>query len=135
MKYFFTSFAIVSAVILSTNSVHAVDLRDQIVNQQLGASAQGAQVGTYIDPRAAAASMIKIFLSVMGSVFLALIIMSGYWLVTARGDEAKVEKAQTTIRGAIIGLIIVLIAYSITLFVTSRVRQANEPPPASLTPL
>jgi hypothetical protein len=51
--------------------------------------------------------------------------MSGYWLITARGDESKVEKAQATIRSAIIGLAIVLMAYGITLFVTSRVFVAN----------
>jgi hypothetical protein len=49
-------------------------------------------------------------------------LVSGYWLLTARGDESKVEKAQATIRRAVIGMIIVLAAYSITQLVTAGIR-------------
>lgn len=111
-------------------SAQAINVQDQI-NSQLGAAASGAQVGQASDPRLVAASLIQVVLSLLGTVFFILLVMSGYWLITARGDESKVEKAQATIRSAIIGLAIVLMAYGITLFVTTRVFVASGSVPQS----
>jgi preprotein translocase subunit SecG len=115
---------LVTLFFLAPISVGAADLQSQ-VNDQLSASAGGAHIGDALDPRLVAASIIQVVLSLLGTVFFILLVMSGYWLITARGDESKVEKAQATIRSAIIGLAIVLMAYGITLFVTSRVFVAN----------
>jgi hypothetical protein len=46
-----------------------------------------------------------------------LIVYAGFLWMTARGNEQTVEKAQTIIRSSVIGLIIVLGAYSITSFI------------------
>ena len=43
--------------------------------------------------------------------------------MTARGDESKVEKAISTMRQAIIGLVITVGAYSITQFVVPRIVE------------
>lgn len=119
-----TFFVILSLV----SSVYAgpPDIEAQVL-EQLQTSGQNAEVtrGGYapLDPRYAAAAIVQILLSLLGTIFLALIVMSGYWLLTARGQEEKVEKAQKTIRGAVIGLIIVLAAYAITIFITSRLGE------------
>ncbi|MEI7498469.1 MAG: hypothetical protein WCK11_04255 [Candidatus Falkowbacteria bacterium] len=63
------------------------------------------------------ASIIQVFLSLLGIIFIVLIIYAGYNWMTASGDKTKVETAQQTITRAIIGLIIILAAYSITYFV------------------
>ena len=105
-------------------SVFSVDVGAQL-REQLETSGRSAEVsegtGAPIDPRYAAASIIQIFLSILGTIFLVLLIMSGYWLITSRGEEEKVAKAQKTARGAVIGLAIVLAAYAITNFVVESV--------------
>lgn len=107
--------------------VRAVDLQSQIIEQQLGGAAVKAEVGAPVDPRVAVASLIKVALTILGTVFFVLMVMSGYWFVTARGNEDKEEKAKDTIRSAVIGLAIVLMAYAITIFVSSRLIVATSP--------
>ncbi len=60
---------------------------------------------------------IKALLSVIGIVFIVLIIYAGYTWMLARGNETEAQKAKDTITRAIIGLFIVLAAYAITAFV------------------
>ena len=63
------------------------------------------------------AIIIKTFLSILGMICLILRMLGGFNWMTAEGDEQKVTKAKETIRTAIIGLFIVIAAYSITYFV------------------
>ena len=63
------------------------------------------------------ATVIKGFLSLLGVIFVVLIIVAGYNWMTAAGDEEKVTKAKQTLQRAIIGLIIIIAAYAITYFV------------------
>lgn len=120
------SFVVADAVFAQNNLSGAV-------NQQLGAGAQGADIGAPVDPRVFIADIIKIVLTGVGSVFTFLIILGGYWWLTDRGEEQRVEKAKKTISAAVVGLIVVLISYSITLFVgrlaerSSRGDNTNTP--------
>ncbi|MEA3398206.1 MAG: hypothetical protein U9R06_00480 [Patescibacteria group bacterium] len=63
------------------------------------------------------ANLIKVFLGILGVVFIILVIVAGFNWMTAGGDEEKVKKAKQMIQRAIIGLIIIALAYSITYFV------------------
>ncbi len=63
------------------------------------------------------ATVIKAFLGLLGIIFLILIIYAGYNWMTAQGEEEKVTKAKDTLQRAVIGLIIIIAAYSITYFV------------------
>lgn len=63
------------------------------------------------------AVIIKAFLSLLGIIFVVLILIAGYKYMTAQGDEGKVEEALESIKRAVIGLIIIVAAYSITAFV------------------
>lgn len=60
-------------------------------------------------------------LSLLGIVFLCLMIYGGFLWMTAAGDEQKVKKSIDIITAAIIGLIIVTSAYAITAFVGGAV--------------
>lgn len=60
------------------------------------------------------AQIIQVFLSLLGIIFVVLMILGGYNWMTAQGDESKVEKAKSTIQKAVIGLIIIVASYSIT---------------------
>lgn len=75
------------------------------------------------------ALIVKGALSLVGSVFLILTIYAGILWMTARGREDKAEEAKNILKASIIGLFIVVSAYAITVFVTSRLGSK----PASTT--
>lgn len=102
----------------------------ETAGKQIKASGQSAGLvgkeGKSVDPRLAAAAIIQMLLQLLGIIFVALVVLAGFWLITAKGDEAKIEKAHNTIQAAIIGLIIILISYSITRFVGNQIRATME---------
>ena len=64
-----------------------------------------------------AGKIVQAFFSLLGIIFLVLMLYSGYSWMTAAGDQGKVERAQNTIRRAIIGIIITIGSYAITQFI------------------
>lgn len=103
--------------------VSASNLADDITGQYTR-GAETAELSKVDDPRLAVAGIIKEILKLLGTIFLALTVYAGFQLMTARGDEGKVEKAQKTIQAAVIGLTVILAAYSITAFVTKSTKSA-----------
>jgi|WetSurMetagenome_2_1015567.scaffolds.fasta_scaffold182537_2 hypothetical protein len=71
-----------------------------------------------------ASMLIQAILGLLGIIFIALLIYAGFQWMTAEGNEEKVEKAKGTIMRAVIGLIIVIAAYSITYFVFNALNGA-----------
>ena len=63
------------------------------------------------------ASAIRTFLTLLGIIFLILMLYGGFLWMTAGGEEEQVKKALSIIRNAIIGLVIIVAAYAITEFV------------------
>jgi len=61
--------------------------------------------------------LISFVLSVLGIIFVLLIIYSGFIWMIAGGEEKKVTEAKDTIKQAIIGLVIVLAAYVLSYFI------------------
>jgi hypothetical protein len=61
--------------------------------------------------------VINALLGLLGVIFVAYIILAGYNWMTANGEEAKVTKAKDTIKHSIIGLIIMVSAFSIWNFI------------------
>ncbi len=70
---------------------------------------------------------IKATLSLVGILFLALMIYGGLIWMIARGNEQNTEKAKKIIRNSIIGLIIVFAAYAITAFVGHSLIEGTQP--------
>ena len=66
-------------------------------------------------------TVVKAFLSLLGVIFIVLMIYAGHLWMTARGNEDQLTKAKTTIRVAIIGLIIIVGSYAIWAFVAKYV--------------
>lgn len=77
------------------------------------------------DPRAIVAQVIKVFLSVIGILFLVYTVYAGYLIMFSAGDEEKINKGKSTLRTAIIGIFIVLSSYSIVYFVTEVVWEGS----------
>jgi len=68
--------------------------------------------------------IIAVVLAFLGVMFLVIVIYSGIQWMTAGGNEEKVTKARTRMINAVIGLVIVMIAYGITYFVISRLKES-----------
>lgn len=73
-------------------------------------------------------TVINVVLSLVGVLFMILMIYGGLMWMTAGGDDKKVEKAQDTIRAGIIGLVIVIAAYAISIFVISKLWGTTAGP-------
>lgn len=68
--------------------------------------------------------VINAILAILGVIFLALMVYAGFEWLTSGGDEKKVTTARGVLEQAIVGLMIVLGAYSITIFVTNALQKA-----------
>jgi phage shock protein PspC (stress-responsive transcriptional regulator) len=63
--------------------------------------------------------ILAVVLGFTGTIFFILVIYAGLMWMTAVGNEENIKKAQSILKTAIIGLIIVLSAYAITKFIGS----------------
>jgi len=75
--------------------------------------------------------VIRAALTIIGVIFLLLMVYGGFMWMIARGDKEKVTQGRETIINATIGLVIVLAAYAITQFIfTSFVQNvvSGAPP-------
>lgn len=70
---------------------------------------------------------IKIFIGVLGIIFLLLSIYAGITWMTAMGEAKKVETAKATLARAVIGLTIVMSAYAISSFIVTNLEKASGP--------
>ncbi|MDA3839984.1 MAG: hypothetical protein PF572_02750 [Patescibacteria group bacterium] len=70
-------------------------------------------------------ALIGIVLSFVGIIFLCLTIYGGFLWMTSGGNEVKILKAKETLRNSIIGLIIILSAYSVARFVTGAIISST----------
>ncbi|MBU4257357.1 pilin [Patescibacteria group bacterium] len=76
------------------------------------------------DIRVIVARIIQVVLGLLGIIFLVIIITAGYKWMTAAGNEEKVREAKDQLTRGVIGLVIILVAFSITLFVVDEIRKA-----------
>lgn len=64
--------------------------------------------------------IISAALSLVGIIFLILMVYAGLMWMTAQGKDEQIEKAKKIIIGSLIGLFITVSAYAITVFVTGN---------------
>ena len=67
-------------------------------------------------------SIVNVLLFIVGLCCVVVIIVSGLNFITSNGDAAKLKKAKDALAGAIIGLVIAILAYAIIAFIVSRLR-------------
>lgn len=77
---------------------------------------QIADAGAITDFPAAIGRVVGAVLAFVGVIFMVLMIYGGFTWMMARGNEQEVSKAKSLIEAAVVGLIIVLMAYSLTEF-------------------
>lgn len=112
-------FSVMAVGLVAPLAVHAVDANTQAeIQRQMGAAGGTSGLGTPVDPRIIAANIIRVLLGLLGMIFFSLTIYAGFLWMTAGGEDEKVTKAKSLLSQAVIGLVIVLSAFSITLFAT-----------------
>lgn len=87
--------------------------------------ANKAGFGKSMSPEFYVGLILTIFFSIIGIIFLVLIVLSGVKWMTAQGNTSRVDQAKDTITKAITGLIITLAAYGITYFVIKAISPTS----------
>ena len=115
------AFVLTPAIALGASSIDPSDLLEE-TGEEAGfeSSGSGQQQLTSM-----VGLIINVLLSLLGIIFLVLIIYGGFLWMTSSGNEEQVKKAKTIIRDAIIGLIILLAAYAISRFVVDALVEAT----------
>lgn len=67
--------------------------------------------------------IINIALGLVGVVLLGYLLFAGYLWMTSGGEMEKAERAQTMIRNAVIGLLIIVASFAIVNFILSQLAQ------------
>ena len=75
------------------------------------------------DIRIVATKIIQWALGFLALIFLVLIIFAGFKWMTSGGNEEEVKKAQSLMKNAVIGLIIILVAWSLTYYLIFVFRR------------
>lgn len=66
------------------------------------------------DPVTVVFTFINLALTLLGMVFLVLLLYAGVIWVLARGNEEEITRAKTTLTRALVGLVIILSSYGIS---------------------
>ncbi|MBI4257120.1 hypothetical protein HY626_03650 [Candidatus Uhrbacteria bacterium] len=70
-------------------------------------------------------NIIAVLLSVLGIIFVVLVVYAGFLYLTAGGEPDKVKKAKTLLTQSVIGLIIIVAAYAIAAFVIDALTEIS----------
>ena len=70
-------------------------------------------------------NIIQWVLGILALVAVVMIIIGGFQWMTAAGNEKRIEKAKKVISAAVIGLIIVLLAWAIVIFVAGTTANVT----------
>jgi len=96
-------------------------LNDAAGNAGYNTSAEVGETGL----ASIAGTIIRAVLSLLGVVFVSLIIYGGFLWMTAAGNDEQIGKAKKIMSGALIGLIITLSAFSIYYFISEAILSEN----------
>lgn len=69
--------------------------------------------------------VLKILLTLSGIVAVIILVIGGFQYMTARGNAEQAEKGRQTLINAIIGLVIIVLAYTIVNVVTNALTTGN----------
>jgi len=77
------------------------------------------------DPRLIVARLIQTALSFVGIILLLMLLSGGFSFMVSGGDEEKRNSAKRTLFNAIMGVAVILSAYSIAAFVLNTLSSAT----------
>jgi hypothetical protein len=104
------------------------DIKGIITGSDTGTGILGKTLfaGARTDPREVARDIIFVVFSLLGTLMVALIVYSGFlWMMAVKtgGEKDKILAARAHLTNAIIGAVIVLSAWTISMFVLDALKQ------------
>jgi len=107
-----------------SSGVHASNLWDQQDLLDGGVeSAFGESKSSPTDIRYQIVKIINVILGLLGIITVILMIYAGFRWMTSAGNEDSISSSKAILKNAIIGLVIISFAWSITLFVLRRLDK------------
>jgi hypothetical protein len=106
-----------------------------LLNSQTGLTEISQAYGgnsTPTDIRTIVSQIIYLLLGLLGTLFIVLTIFAGFKYMTSGGNEEKTSEAITLLRNAVIGLVIILLSWTVTrvvVLVLSRTALNNAVDP------
>jgi len=120
-KHLSTIFSLIflTAILVLPYFVFAQTATDNSIKGRLESvgKAGGYQVDGSVNLMSMIGLIINSVLGLLGAIFIILMIYAGFGWMTAAGNEQKTEKAISTIKHSIIGLIITLSSWAIWAFI------------------
>ena len=106
----------------------------ELQQKQFGAFAgeSGADFGDARPPQLIVAELIKMSLTILGTLTLVYFVYGGYLIVRSLGEEEKIEKGKKIMVNTVIGLAIIFTSYAVTDFIISRVVPLPDVSPDEL---
>lgn len=123
IKFILSSFVLIICFMLSFVLVNAQqqDIKSNL--KLFGNQSYGTSAAT--NPIIVAARIINAGLGVLGILMVIYFVYGGVMWMTAGGESNKIDTAKGSIRSAIIGLIIVVLAFAIASFVTNALTKST----------
>lgn len=119
-----TSFIILSISFLSANIAKGANKAVENLEKLQEPSGFTGQASEYAMAEFIG-KIIQTFFSLLGIIFIILVIYAGYNWMMAQGDEKKVTDSKHTIQRAIIGLIITVGSYGIWNLIAAKLLGLN----------
>ena len=117
---------IINIFLLSIICFSSVQAADKGIGSAFTKAKEVADQSSYnydISLERSAGDLISLALSVLGIIFIGLMIYAGFTWMTAAGNEKRIEKSKSIIIESAIGLVIVLTAYAITYFIITSFKD------------
>ncbi len=76
----------------------------------------GPNIGT-VSPASIVALVFRITIEIAGAIFLLMLLFGGVTYLTSAGNEEGTGKAKKMMISAVIGLVIILVSYSVGIFI------------------
>jgi len=73
------------------------------------------------------ANVIKVMMAISGTILVVLIVYAGFLWMTAGGVDEKVLTAKKYLKNGLIGLVLIVVAYSLTDFVIKNIVNIINP--------
>lgn len=96
---------------------------------QIGMPEIGAKFGEGDNPediRYKVVRVINLALTFLGIICVGLIVFAGFKWMLAAGNEDQIKSAQKILKNTVIGLLIILVSWSITIFIMLRLNSVSK---------
>lgn len=124
---------VLCSLLLTALPVHAESfspIQPGLQQDIFGLGQQAAQVGlgervlVDLDPRLYIIRVVRVALTFVGIIFVALLIWGGFQYMTSGGNREGTEKARNVLTTSVVGLLILVSSYGIVFFVNRSISRA-----------